>query len=151
MLKKIPGILSPDALKILMEMGHGDEICLSDGNFPAHSVGRKVIRLDGQGMEALLAAIMEFFPLDTDTGDSVILMHSGDDEKAPLIWERYRQIIRKSEEAERFSDFTWLQRYAFYERARKCYAVIATGESALYANIILKKGVVIDEGEGDSL
>lgn len=143
MLKKIPGVLSPDVLKILMEMGHGDEICLSDGNFPAHSVGRKVIRSDGQGIEALLVGILEFFPLDTDTGDSVILMHNGDGEEAPPIWERYRQIIRKSEEAERFSDFTRLQRYEFYERARQCYAVIATGESALYANIILKKGVVV--------
>lgn len=150
MLKKIPGILSPDAIKLLMEMGHGDEICLSDGNFPAHSIGRKVIRLDGQGMEPLLEVVLEFFPLDTHSDDRVVLMHNGDGEEAPPIWERYREIIRNSEESMRFSDFAWLSRHAFYERARQCYAVIATGESALYANIILRKGVVIDEREGDS-
>lgn len=145
MLKKIPGILSPDLLKILMEMGHGDEICLADGNFPSHSVGRRVVRLDGQSMEALLQAILDFLPLDTYTEDRVILMRNGSGEEPPSIWETYREIIHRSEESERFADFTWLDRHEFYERARQCYAVIATGESAVYANIILKKGVVAKE------
>ena len=143
MLKKIQRILSPDMFRVLMEMGHGDEICIADGNFPSHSIGQRVVQLDGQGAEALLSAVLDFFPLDTYSRESILLMRTGSGEKTPSIWEKYREIIRESEESKSFTDFTWLDRNAFYERARQCYAVAATGESALYANIILKKGVVI--------
>lgn len=142
MLKHIPNILSPDLLKLLMEMGHGDEIVIADGNFPAASVAQKLIRLDGHNVPDVLKATLEFFPLDTYVEKPVGLMAvtAGDNIK-PTIWEGYRKIIQDSKEP--FTDFEFIDRFEFYERAKNAYAVIATSESALYANIILKKGVVV--------
>ena len=141
MLKNIPSILTPDLLKILMEMGHGDEIVIADGNFPAASIAEKLIRLDGHNVPEILEVILKFFPLDAYVEKPVGLMAvtPGDPTK-PVIWEEYRKIILESREP--FSEFEYIERYAFYERARKAYAIIATSESALYANIIVKKGVV---------
>ncbi|MCG6915540.1 L-fucose mutarotase [bacterium BMS3Abin03] len=141
MLKHIPNILSPDLLKILMEMGHGDEIVIADGNFPAASIAQRLIRLDGHNVPEVLEAILKFFPLDIYVENPVGLMEvvPGDNVK-PTIWEEYRKIIVDSKEP--FNEFEHIERFAFYERVKKAYAVIATGESALYANIILKKGVV---------
>ncbi len=142
MLKNIPDILSPDLLKILMEMGHGNELVIADGNFPAASIAQRLVRLDGHGIPEILQAILTFFPLDTYVEFPVGLMAvTPGDNTMPVIWEEYRKIIRDSREP--FRDFETIERFAFYERAKKAYAVIATGESALYANIILKKGVVI--------
>lgn len=143
MLKNIPSILSPDLLKILMEMGHGDEIVLADGNFPAASIAQKLIRLDGHNVPEVLEAVLRFFPLDIYVKNPVGLMAvvPGDNVK-PVIWEEYRKIILESKE--HFTEFEPIERFAFYERAKKAYAVIATSESALYANIILKKGVVVE-------
>ena len=142
MLKHIPNILSPDLLKILNEMGHGDEIVIADGNFPSASIAQKLIRLDGHGVPIILTAILKFFPLDTYVELPVALMaiSSGENIK-PAIWEEYKTIIKTSEEP--FKEFEFVERFAFYERAKKAFAVIATSESALYANIILKKGVVV--------
>lgn len=142
MLKHIPNILSPDLLKILMEMGHGDEIVIADGNFPAASIGQKLIRLDGHNIPEVLEAILKFLPLDIYVKNPVGLMEvvPGDNVR-PAIWEEYRKIIVESKEP--FKEFEHIERFAFYERAKKAYAVIATSESALYANIILKKGVVV--------
>jgi L-fucose mutarotase len=141
MLKNIPPIISPDLMKILMEMGHGDEIVLADGNFPAASIAHRLIRCDGHGVCELLEAILKFFPLDVYLDKPVALMSvvAGDDEK-PKIWEDYRAIIKKS--GEKFTDFEFVERFAFYERAKKAYAVVATSERALYANVILKKGIL---------
>ena len=142
MLKHIPNILSPELLKILMEMGHGDELVIADGNFPAASIAHKLIRLDGHNVPEVLEAILKFFPLDIYVEKPVGLMAvvSGDNIK-PEIWEVYRKIIKESKEP--FTDFEFIERFTFYERAKNAYAVIATSESALYANIILKKGVVV--------
>ncbi len=142
MLKNIPSILSPDLLKILMEMGHGNDIVISDGNFPAASVAQRLIRLDGHNVPEVLEAILKFFPLDTyvESPVGVMAVTPGDNYK-PVIWEEYRKIIIESKEP--FKDFEYIERFEFYERAKNAYAVIATGESALYANIILKKGVVV--------
>ena len=133
--------MSPDLLKILMEMGHGDEIVIADGNFPAASVAQRLIRMDGHGIPGILEAIMRLFPLDryVDFPAGLMAVVPGDPVK-PVIWEEYRKIIVESKEP--FRDFESIERFAFYERAKKAYAVIATGEKALYANIILKKGVV---------
>lgn len=141
MLKKIPSLLSPELLKILMEMGHGDEVVIADGNFPAASCAQRLIRLDGHGVPAVLEAILQLFPLDPYVERAVSLMQlvPGDRVKTP-IWDDYRNIIKTS--GEPFSEFEMVERFAFYERAKKAYAVIATSESALYANIILKKGVI---------
>ena len=144
MLKGIPKILSPELLKILCEMGHSDRIVLSDGNFPAESIGRDavVVRCDGHGTAELLDAILSVFPLDTYVDKPVNLMEvmPGDTVETP-IWDEYKEIIARYDS--RGADCVGtIERFAFYEEARKCYAVIASGESALYANIILQKGVV---------
>jgi L-fucose mutarotase len=141
MLKNIPAIISPDLMKILMEMGHGDEIVLADGNFPAASIAQKLIRSDGHGVGEILEAVLKFLPLDQYVEHAVSLMAvvPGDKTK-PTIWDEYRKIIKAS--GEKFTDFEFVERFAFYERAKKAYAVVATSEKALYANIILKKGVL---------
>lgn len=141
MLKNVPPILSPELMKILMEMGHGDEIVLADGNFPAASVAQRLVRCDGHGVPELLEAVLKFFPLDIYVEKPVGLMAVVPGDKTqPTIWETYRTIVRNS--GERFSDFEFIERFAFYERAKKAYAVVATSEKALYANVILKKGVL---------
>jgi len=143
MLKNIPSILSPELLKIIMEMGHGDEIVIADGNFPGASIAQRLVRLDGHGVPVVLEAILKLLPLDIYVDSPAALMQvvPGDDVETP-IWEKYRKIITAS--GEKFDDFENVERFAFYERAKNAYAVIMTGESALYANIILKKGVVIE-------
>lgn len=141
MLKHIPKILSPDLMKILLEMGHSDEIVIADGNFPSSTCGKRVIRCDGHGVPEVLSAILEFFPLDSYSEHSVSLMQvvQGDTIK-PVIWQEYKNIVEKMEPTN--SEFEFIERFQFYERAKNAYAVIATSEAALYANIILKKGVV---------
>lgn len=139
MLKNIPPVLSPELLKILMEMGHGDELVIADGNFPAASVARRLVRADGHGVPALLDAILTLFPLDTYVDCPAALMDNGAPSDPPAIWQEYRRIIRERE-GEKNLDL--VERFAFYERAKNAYAVVATGETAIYANIILKKGVV---------
>lgn len=143
MLKNIPSIISPALLKVLMEMGHGDEIVLADGNFPAESLGENaiVIRADGHGVAPILDAVLQLMPLDQYSKLPVALMEvvKGDDCK-PIIWNEYKSIIRSHNENADAIEMT--ERFAFYERAKKAYAIVATGESAIYANILLKKGVV---------
>ena len=146
MLKGIPNILSPELLMVLYEMGHSDRLFISDGIFPAESMGKDaiVIRCDGHGVPELLDAILQVFPLDTYVEHPVNLMEvmPGDDVETP-IWDTYKEIIRKHDDR---GDAVvgQIERFAFYEEAKKVYAIIATGESALYANIMLQKGVVTD-------
>jgi L-fucose mutarotase len=141
MLKNVPPILSPELMKILMEMGHGDEIVLADGNFPAASIAQRLVRCDGHGVPELLEAVLKFFPLDIYVDQPVALMAVVPGDKTqPTIWDTYRTIVKDS--GERFKDFEFVERFAFYERAKKAYAVVATSEKALYANVILKKGVL---------
>ncbi len=142
MLKNIPSILNPELLKTLMEMGHGDELVIADGNFPAAAIARRLIRLDGHGVPPVLDAVLKLFPLDIYVPKPVALMQlvPGDTVKTP-IWDEYRTIVKAS--GEKFDDFDYVERFDFYKRSKEAYAVIATGETALYANIILKKGVVI--------
>ncbi|MFC3802964.1 RbsD/FucU family protein [Cohnella sp. GCM10012308] len=144
MLKGIPAILSPELLKILMEMGHGDELVLGDGNFPAASHAQRLVRCDGHGVPELLDAVLKLMPLDQYTARPAALMQivPGDTAETP-IWGRYGEIIR--ERAGLTEPFEEVERFAFYERAKQAYAIVATGEGALYANIILKKGVIAAE------
>lgn len=133
--------MSPELLKILMEMGHGDEIVLADGNFPAETIGQRVVRCDGHGVTELLDAVMQFLPLDAYTDKPVMLMEVvKGDPVVPTIWEDYKAVINKYEPEN--CKIEMIERFAFYERAKTAYAVVATGEEAIYANIILKKGVV---------
>ncbi len=140
MLKNISPILSPELLKILMEMGHGDEIVIGDGNFPAASMAQRLVRLDGHGVPEILDAVLKLMPLDTYVEAPVALMDNGDSANKPPIWAEYEEIVKANEGEKKFE---LEERFAFYERAKKAYAVVATGETAIYANIILKKGVVI--------
>lgn len=144
MLKNIPPILSPELLKVLCEMGHSDRIIIADGNFPAESMGKnaKVIRCDGHGVPELLDAILQLFPLDTYVEKPVNLMQvmAGDTAKTP-IWDEYKNIISKYD-TRGSSVVGEIERFAFYEQAKNAYAIIATGEKAVYANIMLQKGVV---------
>lgn len=144
MLKGISPIISPELLKALAEMGHGDELVIADGNFPCHSVGKNaiVIRADGHGVPEILDAILKLIPLDTYTATPVGLMQvvEGDTCGAPDIWEDYKDILTKHEPEHH--DIEYIERFAFYERAKGAYLIIATGEKAIYANILLKKGVV---------
>ncbi|MBQ8927541.1 MAG: fucose isomerase [Oscillospiraceae bacterium] len=144
MLKNIPPILSPELLKVLCEMGHSDRLVISDGNFPAESMGKNaiVIRCDGHGVPELLDAILTVFPLDTYVDKPVNLMEvmPGDPVETP-IWDTYKEIIAKHDP--RGADAVGqIERFAFYEEARQVYCIIATGEKALYANIMLQKGVI---------
>ena len=142
MLKGVPAIISPELIKILMEMGHGDELVIADGNFPSAALAGRLARCDGHNVPELLDAILKFFPLDTYVESPVALMSvvQGDPIK-PVIWDTYREIVKKHEPK---AGINYVERFAFYERAKSSYAIIATGEMALYANIILKKGVVTE-------
>jgi L-fucose mutarotase len=143
MLKKIPSILSPELLKILMEMGHGDELVIGDGNFPAASMAQRLVRCDGHGVPDLLDAILTFFPLDTFVEKPVGLMQVVEkNAPEPPIWASYREILRNREGADKKIEL--VERFAFYDRAKAAYCIVATGEEALYANVILKKGVVTE-------
>jgi L-fucose mutarotase len=143
MLIGIPPVLSPELLKVLMELGHGDEIVLADGNFPAASIAQRLVRLDGHGIPLVLDAIMQLFPLDYYVEKPVAFMAvSPGDPYRPVIQQTYREIIRRYVGGAGIEEIT---RFTFYERAKYAYAVVATGERARYANIILKKGIVLEE------
>jgi L-fucose mutarotase len=146
MLKGTPQMLSPELLKVLCEMGHSDRIVISDGNFPAESMGKNaiVIRCDGHGIPELLDAILQVFPLDAYVENPVNLMEvmKGDLVETP-IWDTYKNIVSKYDKRSARAVGN-IERFAFYEAARTAYAIIATSEKALYANIMLQKGVVVD-------
>ncbi len=142
MLKNIPKIVSPELLKTLCEMGHGDEIVIADGNFPAEKFGKRVIRADGIGGTAMLEAVLSLIPLDTYSNPNFILMRLMECDEGkidPVIWEEYKEIAEKHDKNVKIGN---IDRFAFYERAKTAFSVIATGEEAVYANIILKKGVI---------
>ena len=146
MLKGIPQILSPELLKVLCEMGHSDRLVISDGNFPAESMGKNaiVIRCDGHGVPEILDAILKVFPLDTYVEKPVNLMEvmPGDTVETP-IWDTYEEIVAKHDERGGAA-IGHIERFAFYDEAKTDYAIIATSEKALYANIMLQKGVVVE-------
>lgn len=144
MLKGIPKILPPELLKVLCEMGHGDRIVIADGNFPAESVGKNgiVIRMDGHGVCEVLEAVLKLIPLDMHVKTPVNLMAvTPGDEVETSIWKEYIRLVAVEDERGEAA-FGYYERFAFYEEAKKAYAVIATGESALYANVMLQKGVI---------
>lgn len=141
MLKGIPKILSPELLKVLSEMGHGDEIVIVDGNYPGASNAKKLLRCDGLGVVEILENILTLIPLDKTVDKSVSLMEvPEDDSYEPVIWNEFENILKKSDEDNIAIEY--LERFDFYERGKNAYAIVATSESALYANVILKKGVI---------
>ena len=143
MLKGISPALSPDLLKTLAEMGHGDEIVISDSHFPGHTFNSRVIRADGIGADRLLAGIIPLFELDAYATPVAMMAAVPGDTLDPAVEEKYRASLGYSGEIER------IERYSFYERAKKAYAGVVSGETAKYGNIILKKGVtpIFDIGQ----
>ena len=139
MLRGISPLISPALLKLLSEMGHGDEIVLGDANFPSENYGQRCIRADGISAPDLLEAILPLFPLDTFDSSNFVLMEVGPGTARPVIWDRFDAILNRFEPEGKAS---FMERFAYYERAKKAYAIVATGEKAIYANIILKKGVI---------
>ncbi|HHW7580220.1 TPA: L-fucose mutarotase [Mannheimia haemolytica] len=140
MLKGIHPAISPELLKTLAEMGHGDELVLSDAHFPAHSLHSKVIRADGLSVATLLEGISALFEFDQYVEAPLAMMQAvAGDSLDPAVEERYLNAIKKvigsAPKVER------VERFAFYERAKTAYAVVITGELAKYGNIIIKKGV----------
>ena len=149
MLKGIPNIISPDLMHALMSMGHGDELVLADGNFPADSHAQRLVRADGLDVRPLLEAITRFFPLDTFVDDPAVVMAVVDPTAdQPPIWGDFQRILAAKEGD--WVKLTPIERHAFYARAREAYCVVATSETALYANLILKKGVVSNDEQRDS-
>ncbi len=143
MLKGINKIISPELLCVLAKMGHGDEIVFSDGNFPGESIGAAggaiVLRSDATGVPELIDAVLELIPLDQYDSNVYLMDKTEKDRDLKVeIWDTYREITSKHTDSEP----VFLERFEFYERAKKAYAIVVTGESAIYANVILKKGVV---------
>ena len=135
MLKGISPVISPSLLKIMAEMGHGDEIVLSDAHFPGHTFNTTVVRADGIGVDALLAGMIPLFELDSYATPVIMMEAVPGDTLDPAVEDKYRKAMGYTGEIER------MERYAFYERVKQAYAVVVSGETAKYGNIILKKGV----------
>jgi L-fucose mutarotase len=148
MLKGINPLLSPELLAILRAMGHGDELAIVDANFPATSKARRLVRLDGVSATAALDAILSVMPLDEFVPDAAWRMQVIDAPDAELpIFAAFRTILAARED--RDVHLAALERFAFYERAKTAYAIVATGEERLYGNIMLKKGIIRPQsGEG---
>lgn len=141
MLLGIPAQISPDLLKIICEMGHGDEIVLADANFPSASIAQRLVRADGIEIPELLSGILELFPLDQYDNTNFILMKKCEGDTADVsVWSEYENILKKTNPK---AELSFVERFDYYERAKKAYAVVATGERRQYANIILKKGCVL--------
>ena len=140
MLKGISPLISPDLLKIMAEMGHGDEIVIADAHFPGHTVGPQVIRADGLLIPALLDAVMPLFELDQYVDAPLIMMAAvPGDTLDPQVEKAYRQAIERH--APSAPAIRHIDRFAFYDRAKKAYAIVMSGDTGKYGNIILKKGV----------
>ncbi len=141
MLKGISSKLSPDLLKVIAEMGHGDELVIGDCNFPAASMGKRCVRADGLNGTDVLDAVLSLFPLDAFVGAPVTLMQvvPGTVDGEPPIWNEFAAIVERYEPGTKIE---WIDRFDFYERAKNAYATVATAEHALYACVIIKKGVL---------
>ena len=140
MLKGISPLISPELLKVLAEMGHGDELLLSDAHFPADTFGQRVLRADGVQIPDLLDGILPLFELDAYVPSPVFMMSAvPGDQLDPEVGKAYRAPIDKHAPAT--ADYELIERFDFYDKAEKCYAIVITGSTMKYGNIIIKKGV----------
>jgi len=140
MLKTIPPILGPDLLAILRAMGHGDEITIVDANFPGDSSGPVLVRMDGISATDILEAVLSLLPLDDFVDEAAIVMQTvGDPTRREPVVDEFETILQRHEPTMAIST---LERFAFYDRVKQGYAIVQSGESRLYGNIILKKGVI---------
>lgn len=140
MLKGISPLLSPQLLEVLTRMGHGDELVLADAHFPGESLGKRVIRADGLRISDLLEAILPLFELDSYVPHPVIMMEPvAGDQADPQVEASYRKSIMVTNPG--LPPIKKIDRYAFYDRAKNAFAIVMTGETAKYGNVILIKGV----------
>ncbi len=141
MLLNIDPILSPDLLHMLASMGHGHELVIADANFPGTESGPRCIRADGVSATDVLQAVLSVTPLDTFVPDPAICMEVvGDKSAVPDAVQQFQSIINETDQSA--PQIVMLERFAFYERASKAFGVVVTGETRLYGNIIVKKGVI---------
>jgi len=140
MLKGISPVISPALLCLLCEMGHGDEIVLADSNFPGSSLARQFLRADGLSIDTLLEGIVPLFPLDTYAEPLVMMQVVPGDYLDPAVEADYMSVVHRFQPATPHP--IRIERFAFYERSRRAYAILMTGETRTYGNLILKKGVV---------
>lgn len=141
MLKGIDPLLGPDLLRILAAMGHGDELVIVDANFPAEANARRLVRLDDVSATRAAEAILSLLPLDEYVDEPAAVMAVvGDPDAEPAVWAEFRRIAEAAHGAQ--VGFEHVERFAFYERARHAFAIVATGERRLYGNLILTKGVL---------
>lgn len=141
MLRNIDPILSPDLLHVLRAMGHGDQIAIVDANFPAEGLSPRCVRADGSNASEMLQAVLALLPLDTFIDDPAVCMQVvGDPSAVPEAVADFQDLINTHADAPR--DIQSIERFAFYDRAKACFAVIQTGEGRLYGNILLTKGVI---------
>lgn len=140
MLKGISPLMSPELLHLLYRMGHGDELVLADAHFPGDSCGRRVLRADGLGIANLLDAILPLFELDGYVEAPLVMMAPVEgDALDPAVETSYRAAVERH--APDTPPIRRIERFAFYDRAKQSFAVVMTGETAKYGNIILRKGV----------
>lgn len=139
MLKRIPPMLNGDLLKILRDMGHGDELTISDANYPSASTSQRLVRLDGISMTDALAAILEIFPLDEFVDAPVFLMSPGPG-KAPPLLAAVQKVVDKANGKK--VKIAATPRFDFYDQARLSFACVATAERRLYGDVIIKKGIL---------
>ncbi len=145
MLKNIPACITPELMKILMEMGHGDEIIFADANFPAISLAKRFLRIDGVKIPELLDAVLRFFPLDSMVDHPAALMELGAGDPNPPNWPHYLEEVGKyTVQVKTMDDFEYIERFAFYERAKKAYCIVTTGDISRHANILLKKDLMTE-------
>ncbi|POF34222.1 RbsD/FucU family protein [Roseibium marinum] len=141
MLRGLNPLLSPDLLHALAAMGHGNDIVIADANFPAHSNGQRVVRLDGVTATAALEAVLQVLPLDTFVPEPALTMQVvGNPSEVPPVVAEFQKIV--DERADIPVKIGGLERHAFYQRSREAFVILQTGETRLYGNILLKKGVI---------
>lgn len=126
----------------MMEMGHGDVMIFADANYPAQAHAKRLLRLQGVEIPALLDAVMTYFPLDSFVSEPVRLMNHLPEETVPEIWREYRKIIERHDAGKVFQDFGFIDRLPFYRESQNAYAIVQTSTTARYANIMLQKGVI---------
>ncbi|MBJ7539376.1 RbsD/FucU family protein [Marinomonas transparens] len=148
MLYNIPSLITPELLYAMRAMGHGDELVIVDTNFPAQSHGKQCIRLSGVDVSQALAAILTLLPIDTFVENPFATMQVvGDPDAIPPAVQEFTDIIQKkaaTQQTEEQQPPVGLERFDFYERAKKAFVIIQTSDSRLYANIIIKKGIIND-------
>lgn len=140
MLKGISPVISPGLLKLLCEMGHGDEIVLADSNFPGVTIAKRLIRVDGLPIKTLLEAIMPLFPLDTYADPLIMMQAASGDTLDPAVEADYMQAVRRHQP--QAAEPLRIERNTFYQRASHAFGVVMTGELRTYGNLILKKGII---------